>query len=131
MTNKVLLLYGSGPNVGAGILKKFAVIGWKTAAVVRTLRDEYKNSGDVVLQADFADTQAIQKVYSQVESKLGTPNCIVYNGLHNPCTESRRALFRRSANPPQDIHLNHSAQAPQDPSLLHPKKSQKTLTSIR
>ncbi len=92
MTNKVLLLYGSGPNVGAGILKKFAANGWKTAAIVRTMRDEYKDSADLVLQADFADAQAIQKVYSEVEGKLGTPNCVVYNGVHISCTDSRRVL---------------------------------------
>ena len=93
MANKVLLLYGSGPNVGAGILKKFAANGWKTAAVVRTMKDEYKNSAELVLQADFADAQAIQKVYSEVESKLGTPNCVVYNGVYISCTDSRRVLF--------------------------------------
>ncbi|KAI4159537.1 MAG: hypothetical protein LQ342_006538 [Letrouitia transgressa] len=68
MSRKVILLYGSGPNVGAAILKKFAANGWKTAAVVRTMKDEYKNSADLVLQADFADAQEIQKLYSEVET---------------------------------------------------------------
>lgn len=81
MANKVLLLYGSGPNVGAGILKKFAANDWKTAAVVRTVKDEYKNSADLVLQADLSDAQAIQKVYDETETKLGTPSCVVYNGV--------------------------------------------------
>ena len=80
MSHKVLLLYGSGANVGACILKKFAANGWKTVAVVRTMKDEYKNSADLVVQTDFADASAIQKIYGEVESKLGTPNCIVYNG---------------------------------------------------
>ena len=92
MANKVLLLYGSGPNVGAGILKKFSANGWKTAAVVRTMRDEHKSSADLVLQADFADTQAIQKVYSEVESKLGTPNCVVYNGVYISRRNSRHVF---------------------------------------
>lgn len=91
MSRKVILLYGSGPNVGAAILKKFAANGWKTAAVVRTMKDEYQNSADLVLQADFADAQVIQKVYSEVESKLGTPNCVCYNGESLPTTDSRRA----------------------------------------
>lgn len=81
MSNKVLLLYGSGPNVGAAILKKFAANEWKTVAVVRTMRDEYKNLADLILQVDFADAQAIPKTYDEVENKLGTPNCIVYNGM--------------------------------------------------
>ena len=81
MAKKVLLLYGSGPNVGAAILKKFAANEWKTAAVVRTLKDEYKKSADLVLQADLSDAQAIQKVYQETESKLGTPSCVVYNGV--------------------------------------------------
>lgn len=133
MANKVLLLYGSGPNVGAGVIKKFAAHGWKTAAIVRTMKDEHKGSADLdlALQVDFADAQAIQKIYSEVESKLGTPNCVVYNGMYISCTESRCAPFSRSANPPQGIHLSHSAQARRDPSLLHPRKSQKTLLSIR
>ena len=79
--SKVLLLYGAGANVGAAVLKKFAANGWKTAAVVRTMKDEYKNSADLVLQVDFAKTGEIQKAYSDVESKLGTPNVVVYNGI--------------------------------------------------
>ena len=81
MANKVLLLYGSGPNVGAAILKKFSANGWKTAAVVRTMKDEYKQSANLVLQADLSDTQAIQKIYDETEIKLGTPSCVVYNGV--------------------------------------------------
>lgn len=80
MANKVLLLYGSGPNVGVAILKKFAANNWKTAAVVRTMKDEYKNSANLVMQADLSDAQAIQKAYDETETKLGTPNCVVYNG---------------------------------------------------
>ena len=81
MANKVLLLYGSGPNVGAAILKRFAGNGWKTAAVVRTMKDEYKSSANLVIQADLSDAQAIQKAYDETETKLGTPNCVVYNGV--------------------------------------------------
>ena len=85
MSGKVLLLYGSGPNVGAGILKRFQSEGWKTAAIVRTLKDEYKNTADLVLQGDFADAKAVQNIYNEVESKLGTPSCVVYNGKPNSC----------------------------------------------
>lgn len=85
MSHKVLLLYGSGANVGACILKKFAANGWKTAAVVRTMKEEYKNSADLVVQSDFADASAIQEIYGEVERKLGTPNCVVYNGTDRKC----------------------------------------------
>ena len=98
MSGKVLLLYGSGPNVGAGILKKFASEGWKTAAIVRTLKEEYKNSADLVIQGDFADAKAVQKIYDEVEGKLGTPSCVVYNG------ESTFSLTRR---PLVSSHLSY------------------------
>ena len=81
MANKVLLLYGSGPNVGAAVLRKFAANDWKTAAVVRTMKDEYKGSANLILQADLSDTEAIQKAYDETETKLGTPSCVVYNGV--------------------------------------------------
>ena len=89
MANKVVLLYGSGPNVGAAILNKFAAKGWITVAVVRTMKDEYRNSANLVLQVDLSDAQAIQKVYDDTETKFGTPNCVIYNGVYNlaqPCT---------------------------------------------
>lgn len=76
---KVLLIYGAGKGVGTATLKKFAAKGWKTAAVVRTLKDEYEGFADVVLPIDFADLDAVQKAYTDVESRLGTPNCVVYN----------------------------------------------------
>lgn len=81
MAKKVLLLYGSGPNVGAAILKTFAANDWKTAAVVRTMKDEYSKCANLVLQADLSDAQAIQQVYDETETKLGTPSCVVYNGV--------------------------------------------------
>lgn len=80
MSSKVLLIYGAGANVGGALTKKFSANGWKTAAVVRTLREDNKKIADLVLQADFADAEAIQGVYSKVESELGTPSCVVYNG---------------------------------------------------
>ncbi len=82
MSSKVLLLYGSGARVGAAVLQKFASNGWKTAAVVRTMKNEYKKSADLVFQADFTNAEAIQKIYSEVETKLGTPKCVVYNGMN-------------------------------------------------
>ncbi|KAL9045819.1 MAG: hypothetical protein Q9214_001207 [Letrouitia sp. 1 TL-2023] len=89
MSRKVILLYGSGPNVGAAILKKFAANGWKTAAVVRTMKDEYKDSADLVLQADFADAQVIQKVYTEVETYA-----------FESCSSDATNLF---AAPPQNL----------------------------
>ena len=126
MSSKVILLYGSGPNVGASILKKFAGNGWKTVAVVRTMKDEYKDSADLVLQANFADAQAIQKVYDQVQRELGTPNCVVYNGW---CTA--QTVFENTANGAQPTPLNHSARTPPNHSLLRPRASRKILPSIQ
>lgn len=126
MSRKVILLYGSGPNVGAAILKKFAANGWKTAAVVRTMKDEYKNSADLVLQADFADAQEIQKLYSEVESKLGTPNCVCYNGESLPITE-----FSRANRYAKLMLLNRVALTLQTFLLLHPKTSPGILPLIQ
>lgn len=97
MTSKVLLLYGSGPNVGVAVLKKFASQGWKTAAIVRTLKDEYKDTADVVLQCDFADSKAVQDIYKTVESKLGTPSCVVYNGMWQDTAVFERPLLFHSS----------------------------------
>lgn len=82
MSAPVLLLVGAGANVGLAVLNKFSAKGWKTAAIVRTAKDEYKKAADLVIVADFADSEALGEIYKQVESKLGTPNCVVYNGQY-------------------------------------------------
>ena len=76
----VVLVYGAGKGVGSAVLKQFRSKGWKTAATVREDREEHKAIADVAVSADFASVDSIGKAYTDVETKLGTPNAVVYNG---------------------------------------------------
>ena len=78
---QVLLVLGAGGNVGLATVRKFKTEGFKVAAVSRNPTDEVRSAADLVLSADFADPQSIAGVFEKVESELGTPNVVVYNGM--------------------------------------------------
>jgi NAD(P)-dependent dehydrogenase (short-subunit alcohol dehydrogenase family) len=78
----VLLLFGAGANVGTALAKKFTQEGWKVATVARTTRDDIKANSALNIQADFVDPNSVAKAYEEVETKLGTPNVVVYNGMY-------------------------------------------------
>ena len=80
MSAPVILVLGAGANVGQAVCKKFAAQGWKVAAVARTVRDEITANSALALSADFSEPDSIPGIFKEVETKLGTPSVVVYNG---------------------------------------------------
>ena len=96
MSDHVVLVLGAGANVGLSVVKKFAAQGWKVAAVARSVKDEMKSAATLAIAADFADPESVSKVFDEVESKLGTPNVVVYNRsffLHPPEPSAMKKLL--------------------------------------
>ena len=81
MSSNVALVLGTGANVGLSIAKKFTGEEWKVASVARNVKGEMKANSALSLAADFSNPQSIAKVFSEVETKLGTPNVVIYNGM--------------------------------------------------
>ncbi|MCJ1474214.1 hypothetical protein MMC13_002872 [Lambiella insularis] len=79
MSTSVVLILGTGPNVGLSVASKFAAEGWKVAAVSREPKDDIKKVAHHVIAADFSEPSGISNIFKEVEAKLGIPNVVVYN----------------------------------------------------
>lgn len=78
--NKIVLIFGFGPRIGAGVARAFANKGYKIAVVSRT-KNAIEPSDDYLwIQADLSDAFSVEGVFTTVRSKLGIPSVVVYNG---------------------------------------------------
>ena len=98
MSTSVVLILGTGPNVGLSIATKFAAKGWKVAAVSRSPKDDIKKAAHQVIAADFSDPHGISNIFEEVKTKLGIPNVVIYNGT-NTCLTCHLTIV---------IHLQHA-----------------------
>ena len=79
MPAPVLLIFGAGANVGLAIARKFKQEGYKIAAVSRTIKDDLKELADKPIASSLTPEE-VQRIYSEVETDLGAPSAVIYNG---------------------------------------------------
>ena len=91
-TTPVILILGSGANIGQNVARAFAAKGYKIALASRSLKEEDSTQDQVNIAGDFSDPQSIAGVFSKVKASLGLPSVVVYNGP--PITQSPFSLRR-------------------------------------
>lgn len=79
-TKPIVVLLGAGLNTGLAVAKKFYSEGWQVACVARNDKSEYKPYQSLFVQADFSDPKTLQPAFQKIETEIGTPNVITYNG---------------------------------------------------
>jgi len=93
----VLLILGSGSNIGHGVAESFKAKGYNLALVSRSISEESSTPTELHIQADLSDPNIVPKIFAKVQSTFGTPpSVVVYNA------------FSRTLNPPDaplDISL--------------------------
>lgn len=80
----VILILGSGPNIGQHVARAFAAKGYKVALVSRSLKEEDSNTDQVHISADLSDPRSVKGIFSKVEASLGLPSVVVYNSKYIP-----------------------------------------------
>lgn len=83
-TSPVILILGSGPNIGQHVARAFAGKGYKFALTSRSLKEEDSNEDRVYISADLSDPHSVKDIFSKVKASLGLPSVVVYNGRHVP-----------------------------------------------
>lgn len=80
-SSKILLVLGSGPNIGRSVAQRFKDAGYKVAVVSRSAaHGETTPEGFLTLHADLSKPSAIPTIFEAVYSQLGGhPTTIVYN----------------------------------------------------
>lgn len=83
-TSPVILILGSGPNIGHHVARAFAAKGYKVALASRSLKEDDSNADRVHISADLSDPHSVKGIFSKVKASLGLPSVVVYNGKHVP-----------------------------------------------
>lgn len=84
-TARVVILFGSGPNVGAHVAQKFASAGYKVAIVSRSGKHPKPSTVSLSITADLLDPNTVPEVFEEVRTKLGEPSLVIYNGMSRHC----------------------------------------------
>lgn len=79
MAPPVVLLLGSGANVGDGIARKFSSSGYKIAVASRSGKS-VQGTDYLSVRADLTQPESVKSVFDHVKSELGIPSVVVYIG---------------------------------------------------
>ncbi|TVY51739.1 hypothetical protein LCER1_G008053 [Lachnellula cervina] len=88
--SKIILILGSGSNIGTHVSRAFVSKGYKVALAARSLSETDNTSSEIHIKADFSDPKAIVGAFSKTKELLGIPSVVIYNAAS------------ATPNPPQD-----------------------------
>ncbi len=88
MADKVAVVVGAGPGLGAALARRFAAGGF-SVAVARRRRDDIaglaEEVGGKAYACDATDHEAVMALFDRVTKDLGTPTLVSYNaGAYSP-----------------------------------------------
>lgn len=79
-SSPVILILGSGSNIGQGVARAFAAKGYKVALASRSQKEEDSTAQQLNIAADLSNPDSVANVFSKVKASLGLPSVVVYNG---------------------------------------------------
>jgi NAD(P)-dependent dehydrogenase (short-subunit alcohol dehydrogenase family) len=71
--SKVILILGSGSNIGVHVSRAFTSQGYKVALAARSLKESDNTPSQIHIQADFSNPNAIITAFSKTKALLGVP----------------------------------------------------------
>ncbi|CAL5871784.1 uncharacterized protein PFLUO_LOCUS6037 [Penicillium psychrofluorescens] len=105
-TSPVILILGSGPNVGQHVARAFAAKGYKVALASRSLKEEDSNADQIHISADLSDPHSVKGIFSKVKASLGLPSVVVYNAAAVTPNNPEDPLSLPLADFSRDFHIN-------------------------
>ena len=80
MASPIILILGSGPNIGQHVARTFAAKGYKVVLASRRLKEEDSTADQVNISTDLSNPDSVISVFSKVKQLLGFPSVVIYNG---------------------------------------------------
>ncbi|KAJ6144730.1 hypothetical protein N7470_008625 [Penicillium chermesinum] len=90
--SKVILIFGAGLRVGAGIADAFASNGYKIALASRTPNAQTDGLHRIHIPCDLSDPASVPGAFSKTRELLGVPSVVVYNAYGGNPTDYRDPL---------------------------------------
>ncbi|OAL07069.1 NAD(P)-binding protein [Phaeosphaeriaceae sp. SRC1lsM3a] len=76
---KVVLILGSGPNIGHSVSRAFAAKGYKVALASRSVKQEDNNAEQINFQVDLSNPPTVSELFAKVKETVGVPSVVIYN----------------------------------------------------
>jgi NAD(P)-dependent dehydrogenase (short-subunit alcohol dehydrogenase family) len=92
----IVLILGSGANVGQHAARAFAEKGYRVALASRSAKEQESTSQQLNISSDFADPKSIYGVFAKVKTSLGLPTVVIYNGIARESSYIKFPLTPRS-----------------------------------
>ncbi|KFY31696.1 hypothetical protein V493_00876 [Pseudogymnoascus sp. VKM F-4281 (FW-2241)] len=105
-TSPVILILGSGPNIGKHVAQAFAAKGYKVALASRSLKEEDSTADQVNISSDFSDPESVIETFSKVKSLLGHPSVVVYNAAAVTLNDPKDPLSLALSDFNRDLIIN-------------------------
>ena len=79
-SQKVVLILGSGPNIGLSVSRAFTAKGYKVVLASRSVKAEDNNEEQINFQVDLSNPPTVSELFTKVKETVGIPSVVVYNG---------------------------------------------------
>jgi NAD(P)-dependent dehydrogenase (short-subunit alcohol dehydrogenase family) len=76
----LMLLLGSGSNIGQAVARKFEAGGYSVAIAARSLSDRKVSDRRWSYRIDLSNPNTVADVFAKVTNDIGIPNVVVFNG---------------------------------------------------
>ncbi|KAL4778428.1 putative short-chain dehydrogenase [Aspergillus varians] len=103
--NTVVLILGSGPNIGQHVARAFAAKGYKVALTSRKPTENTSTDG-IHIQSDLSDPDSVAGVFAKVKESLGIPSVVVYNAASGTSNKATNPLSISEADFTRDLNVN-------------------------
>lgn len=106
--NKIVLILGAGPRIGAAVAEKFASNGYKVAVASRSGSSSKTAKGFLSLKADFTKPDSIPALFDAVKTEFHTsPSVVVYNAASFTNPPDKDSIFSITAESvAADLNVN-------------------------
>ncbi|KAL3479197.1 putative short-chain dehydrogenase [Aspergillus californicus] len=106
-TKPVILIFGSGPNIGHHVARAFASKGYRVALTSRKPTQETQDTADQVhIQSDLSDPESVVGVFAKVKEVLGIPSVVVYNAAAATPNNPQNPFSLSQADFTRDLAIN-------------------------
>ncbi|KAH7473037.1 hypothetical protein FOMA001_g11842 [Fusarium oxysporum f. sp. matthiolae] len=75
----IVLILGSGPNIGQSVARKFASEGFRVAIASRSQKEADSTDKQLNIKTDLTKPLEVADAFSTVKTTFGTPSAVVYN----------------------------------------------------
>ncbi|KAH7240702.1 uncharacterized protein BKA55DRAFT_648769 [Fusarium redolens] len=75
----IVLILGSGPNIGQSVARRFASEGYKVAIASRSQKEVDSTDKQLNIKTDLTKPLEVADAFSKVKTTFGTPGVVIYN----------------------------------------------------